>query len=396
MVAFGPGIITTVAGTGTWGSNGDNIAATSAELSLPRGVAAEGIGNLYIADATNERIRKVDVSNPPSLTFGSTSVGVASAAQDVTVLNLGNVPLTNSQISTTSGFTLQGPDTSSRRISPAVAHIQVRDPARGRNGAAGSGFLFTPDGLLLTNSHVVHRASLIVASFSDGLQQMADLVGEDPDSDLAVLRVGQTSVPPAVLGSSSTLSVGQLAIAIGNPLGFQSTVSEGVVSALGRTMRSQSGRLIEGIVQTDAALNPGNSGGPLVNSRGEVIGVNTAMIMGAQGLCFAIGNDTAKYVAGRLIKDGKIERAYIGVVGQNTPLPSRLAAFHGLELRSAVLVVGVEPGSPAERAGLRERDILVELNGVALDGVDTLQCVLSEHASGVHTDAFVLRGLRNT
>jgi S1-C subfamily serine protease len=253
--------------------------------------------------------------------------------------------------------------------------------------------LFTPDGFLLTNSHVVHRASSIMATFSDGPRQAATLIGEDPDSDLAVLRVGQASVSPAQLGSSSTLAVGQLAIAIGNPFGFQTTVTAGVVSALGRTMRSHSGRLMEGIVQTDAALNPGNSGGPLVNSRGEVIGVNTAMIMGAQGLCFAIGIDTAKYVAGRLIKDGKIERAFIGVVGQNMPLPRRLAAYHGLELRSAVLVVGVEPDSPAARADLRERDILVALNGVNVDGVDTLQRLLSEHASGLSADAVVLRGV---
>lgn len=279
-----------------------------------------------------------------------------------------------------------------RRVSPAVVHIQVRNSSARGSGGAGSGFLFTPDGFLLTNSHVVHGTSSIVATFSDDQQQAADLVGEDPDSDLAVLRVGQASVPPAELGSSSTLTVGQLAIAIGNPFGFQATVTAGVVSALGRTMRSQSGRLIEGIVQTDAALNPGNSGGPLVNSRGEVIGVNTATIMGAQGLCFAIGIDTAKYVAGRLIKDGKIERAYIGVIGQNAPLPRRLAAYHGLQMRSAVLVVGVEPGSPAARAGLHERDFLVSLDGIAIDGVDTLQRVLSEHEGGNRTSATVLRG----
>ena len=277
-----------------------------------------------------------------------------------------------------------------KKVSPAVAHIRVRS-ARGRGGT-GSGFLFTPDGFVLTNSHVVHGASSVLATFSDGLEQVADLVGEDADSDLAVLRIGQITVPPATLGSSSTLSVGQLAIAIGNPLGFQTTVTTGVVSALGRTMRSQSGRLMEGIVQTDAALNPGNSGGPLVNTRGEVIGVNTATIMGAQGLCFAIGIDTGKYVAGRLIKDGRIERAYIGVVGQNTPLPRRLAAYHGLELRSAVLVVGVEPDSPAERAHLRERDIIVALNETAIDGVDALQRILSEHASGMPTRAAVIRG----
>jgi S1-C subfamily serine protease len=277
-----------------------------------------------------------------------------------------------------------------RRVSPAVVHIQVQ--GRGQHGGSGSGFMFTPDGFLLTNSHVVHNAASILVIAPDGQERPANLVGDDPDSDLAVLRIGPENTPSVTLGSSTNLIVGQLAIAIGNPLGFQTTVTAGVVSALGRSMRSQSGRLIEGIVQTDAALNPGSSGGPLVNSRGEVIGVNTATILGAQGLCFAIGADTAKYVAGRLIKEGKIERAYIGVVGQNVPLPRRLARYHQLDMRAAVMAVGVEPNSPAYKAGVRERDLIVSLAGVPINGVDTLQRVLSEHPPFEPVEIEVLRG----
>jgi S1-C subfamily serine protease len=282
----------------------------------------------------------------------------------------------------------------SRRVSPAVAHIQVR--GQRSQGGSGSGFLFTPDGFVLTNSHVVHSSPSITAVFPNGSEQAATLVGDDPDNDLAVLRVGPASTPAAALGSSANLTVGQLAIAIGNPLGFETTVTAGVVSALGRTMRSQSGRLIEGIVQTDAALNPGNSGGPLVNSFGEVIGVNTATILGAQGLCFAIGIDTAKYVAGRLIKDGRIERAYIGVVGQNAALPRRLARYHGLDLRTAVIAVGIEPGSPAEKAGMRQRDFIVSIAGIAINGVDALQRVLSERPPFEPVPVEVIRGAERT
>ena len=279
------------------------------------------------------------------------------------------------------------------KASPAVAHIMVRQRARGAEGqGSGSGFLFTPDGFVLTNSHVVHSAEEIQLTFPDGQKCHAELVGDDPDTDLAVLRIGDVSVAPVPLGSSQTLKVGQLAIAIGNPFGFQCTVTAGVVSALGRSMRSSSGRLIDGIIQTDAALNPGNSGGPLLNSRGEVIGVNTAMIFRAQGLCFAIGADTAKYVAVRLIRDGEIRRCYIGVAGQNVPLPRRLVVHYGLKTDSGVLVISVEPGSPAQAAGLREGDILIGFGERTIEGVDSLHRALSEHTAGVKSTLLVLRG----
>jgi S1-C subfamily serine protease len=284
--------------------------------------------------------------------------------------------------------------TAAERASPAVAHIMVRQQSRrGEGQGSGSGFLFTPDGFVLTNSHVVHSAEEILLTFPDGEKRRADLVGDDPDTDLAVVRISEVSIAPVPLGSSQNLKVGQLAIAIGNPFGFQCTVTAGVVSALGRSMRSHSGRLIDGIIQTDAALNPGNSGGPLVNSRGEVIGVNTAMIFRAQGLCFAIGADTAKYVAVRLIRDGKIKRSFIGVAGQNSQVPRRLVHHYGLEADTGVLVISVEPGSPAEAAGLRQGDILVGFGTRPIEGVDALHRALSEHTAGVPVPVGVLRGV---
>src|SRR6266850_2180401 len=282
--------------------------------------------------------------------------------------------------------------TAAERASPAVAHIMVRQRQHGPGGGSGSGFLFTPDGFVLTNSHVVHGADEITLSFPDGQKSHAELVGDDPDTDLAVLRVGDVSIVPVPLGSSQNLKVGQLAIAIGNPFAFQCTVTAGVVSALGRSMRSRSGRLIDGIIQTDAALNPGNSGGPLVNSRGEVIGVNTAMIFQAQGLCFAIGADTAKYVAVRLIRDGKIKRCYIGVGGQNTPLPRKLVVHYGLQSESGVLVLSVEPNSPAERAGLRQGDSIIGFGQRAIAGVDDLHRALSDHIANVPSSLTIVRG----
>ena len=280
------------------------------------------------------------------------------------------------------------------RVSPAVGHVMVRQRSRSgqeRRGS-GSGFLFTPDGFVLTNSHVVHRATDISVTFPDGFSHQADLVGDDPDTDLAVIRVSGVTAIPAMLGSSQPLRVGQLAIAVGNPLGFQATVTAGVISALGRTMRSQSGRLIEGVIQTDAALNPGNSGGPLVDSRGLVIAVNTAAIVGAQGLCFSIGIDTAKFVAARLIRDGRIERAYIGVVGQTVPIHRRLVLYHSLRADSGVLVQSVEPGSPAERARVRTGDLIVEFSGHSIDGVDSLHRVLTDQQIGTRTSVAVIRG----
>ena len=276
-----------------------------------------------------------------------------------------------------------------QRVGPAVVHIQVQQ-GRGRGGS-GSGFIFTPDGFMLTNSHVVHGASEISVSTAGGERFPAELVGDDPDTDLAVIRGGHetTSIP---LGSSRKLTVGQLVIAIGNPLGFQHTVTAGVVSALGRTMRSRSGRLIDGVIQTDAALNPGNSGGPLVDSRGQVVGVNTATIMGAQGICFAIGADTAEFVASRLIRDGRIRRSYIGVMGQGVALHRRLVRYCDLPSESGLLVLNVVEGSPAQRAGLRERDVVVQFAGKAITSVDDLHRMLTDERNAVPCEVEVVRG----
>src|SRR5437868_5144211 len=273
-------------------------------------------------------------------------------------------------------------------VAPAVVHLEV-EAARGRKGS-GSGFAFTPDGLLLTNSHVVHGARHIRATFADGLSRDAALVGEDPDTDIAVIRIGGNAQPAVVLGSSRGVRVGQLAIAIGNPYGFQCTVTAGVVSALGRSFRANTGRLIDDILQTDAALNPGNSGGPLVNSHGEVIGVNTAVILPAQGLCFAIGIDTAKYVAGWLIKEGKIRRSHIGVGGQNVPLHRRLVRHYQLPATSGVLVISVVSGSPAAQAKLRERDVLLDFNGQPVASIDALHKLLTIDQIGTSSQLTIL------
>ena len=276
------------------------------------------------------------------------------------------------------------------RVGPAVVHIQVRQK-NNREGGSGSGFVFTPDGFLLTNSHVVHGAAEIAVTTADGDRFPAELVGDDPDTDLAVIR-GLTSAPSVPLGSSRKLAVGQLVIAIGNPLGFQHTVTAGVVSALGRTMRSRSGRLIDGVVQTDAALNPGNSGGPLVDSQGHVVGVNTATIMGAQGICFAIGADTAEFVASHLIRDGRIRRSYVGLMGQGVPLHRRIVRYYDLPMDSGLLVENVVPGSPAQRAGLRERDVIVRFDRHAISGVDDLHRLLTAERSGLASEIEVVRG----
>ena len=287
------------------------------------------------------------------------------------------------------------------KVGPAVVHIAVsqsqasRDPqGRGREAqGSGSGFVFTPDGFVLTNSHVVHRANEIVVTFPDALTRHATLIGDDPDSDLAVLRIDVAGqLPFAALGARHPLAVGQVAIAIGNPLGFQHTVTAGVVSALGRSMRSRTGRLIDNIIQTDAALNPGNSGGPLVSSSGAVIGVNTATIMGAQGICFAIGADTAQFVAVRLIRDGVIRRSYIGVAGQDVPIHPRIVRHYSLSQRTAAMVIAVEPDSPAAQAHLRDRDVIIRFGGRAISGVDDLHRLLTEAPAGKEIEVIVLRG----
>jgi len=285
----------------------------------------------------------------------------------------------------------------SEKISPSVVKIDVAQAGRSRSGepherqGGGSGFVFTPDGLILTNSHVVHGATRIQASFSDGHRFPAHTIGDDPATDLAVIRIDAPQIVAAPLGDSQKLQVGQLAVAIGNPYGFQYTVTAGVVSALGRSLRSYSGRLIDDVIQTDASLNPGNSGGPLVSSDGRVIGVNTATIMGAQGLCFAIGINTAKFVAGRLLRDGRIRRAYIGVEAQTAPLHRRLVRFYDLPQESGVIVSAVTPGSPAQRAGLREGDVIVALDGKPVAGVDDLHRLLTDAHVGLSSSLTVLR-----
>jgi S1-C subfamily serine protease len=284
------------------------------------------------------------------------------------------------------------------RISPSVAHIAVHQTAgqtrsgepRERQGG-GSGFVFTPDGLILTNSHVVHEATRISVAFSNGRHMPATLIGEDPASDLAVIRVHEPGLVAAELGDSQKLRVGQIAIAIGAPYGFQSTVTAGVVSALGRSLRSYSGRLIDDVIQTDAALNPGNSGGPLVDSAGRVVGVNTATILPAQGICFAIGINTAKFVAGRLLRDGRIRRSYVGISGQTVPLHRRVVRFYDLPNESGALVLSVEEKSPAKRAGLRSGDIIIALESQAVAGVDDLHRLLTEVRVGVSCPVTVLR-----
>jgi len=282
------------------------------------------------------------------------------------------------------------------KVSLAVVKIDVAQHVNTRRGereshGGGSGFIFTPDGLILTNRHVVHRASRIEVSLNDGRHFPATVIGDDSATDLAVIRIDGTGLIAAPLGDSQQLRVGQLVIAIGNPYGFQYTVTAGVVSALGRSLRSQSGRLIDDVIQTDAALNPGNSGGPLVTSDGRVVGVNTATIMMAQGLCFAIGINTAKFVASRLLRDGRIRRSYIGVVAQTAPLNRRLVRFHDLAVESGVVVLSIEGNSPVQRAGLREGDVIVGLGSKPVGGIDDLHRLLSDLPAGVSTEVTVLR-----
>src|SRR5690349_11731069 len=290
------------------------------------------------------------------------------------------------------------------KVSPSVVYIQVTGRREGRRragpeevGGSGSGFVFTPDGFILTNSHVVHGALKSNVASMDGRRFQAELIGDDPDTDLAVIRITAPNLAPAQLGESQSIHVGQLVIAIGNPYGFQYSVTAGVVSALGRSLRAQSGRLMDGVIQTDAALNPGNSGGPLVNSRAEVIGVNTAMILPAQGICFATSIDTAKFVAGRLIRDGRISRSYIGVAGQNVPLPRRIVRFYQLAVDTGVLLVSFETNgaaSAAKEAGLLAGDIVIEFDGNPIRGIDDMHKLLTDERIGRACPVTIIRGVQ--
>ncbi len=286
-------------------------------------------------------------------------------------------------------------------VSPAVVFINVtlqqtnrRNGNRGndRQSGSGSGFLFTPDGFIFTNSHVVHNASKIEVVLSDGRKFLADLMGDDPDTDLAVIRIDNPGINPVQLGNSEAVQVGQLVIAIGNPYGFQTTVTAGVVSALGRSLRASSGRLIEDVIQTDAALNPGNSGGPLVNSRGEVIGVNTAAILPAQNICFSTAINTAKYVAAKLINEGRIKRSYIGIAGQNVPIHRRIVYHYNLPVNKGVMIATIENNGPALKAGLLTGDRIVSFNDSPISGIDDLHRILSDSLVGIKSKIKILRG----
>ncbi|MEO8187946.1 MAG: trypsin-like peptidase domain-containing protein, partial [Burkholderiaceae bacterium] len=280
------------------------------------------------------------------------------------------------------------------RVGPAVGFVSIqrrlnseqraeqREGTSRQAGGTGSGFVFTPDGYMLTNSHVVHDASSIRIAFPSGREFDADLVGEDPETDVALVRVGAGHMPIAQLGHSAQLKVGQIAVAIGNPLGFQNTVTTGVVSALGRTLRASSGRLMDDIIQTDAALNPGNSGGPLVNSAGEVIGLNTAMIAGAQSICFATGIDTVRWVISQLFAHGRVKRAFVGISGTTVPIDRRLQRAFALDQTNGVRVIEVQGHSPANLSGIEDGDLLIGLDGTPVTGVDTLQRMLNSDRIG--------------
>jgi len=268
---------------------------------------------------------------------------------------------------------------------PAVVRIE------GGRGE-GSGAVFTPDGFILTNAHVVHAADRLGVTMTDGRRFDADVVGRDVHTDLAVVRVSAGgSLPCVTLGDSRAARVGQVAIAIGNPFGFQHTVTAGVISALGRSLRAQSGRLMDDVIQTDAALNPGNSGGPLVTTRGEVIGINTATIRSAQGLCFAIASNTARFVASRLMRDGRLRRSYLGLGGQNVAIPRQVARANQLAIASGIFVTSVEAGSPAFTAGIRDGDVIVAFGGTAVSGIDELQALLTEDRIGERLSIVLLR-----
>jgi S1-C subfamily serine protease len=268
------------------------------------------------------------------------------------------------------------------RLGPAVVGLRIAPQGR-RPGGSGSGVILSPDGLVLTNSHVVGGASRVGVRMSDGRDLNARVVGDDPDTDLALVRVEEdVALPAAKLGDSKSLKRGHVVVAIGNPLGFESTVTAGVVSALGRSLRARSGRLIDDVIQTDAALNPGNSGGPLVSSRGEVIGINTAIILGTQGICFAIAANTANFVLGELVRHGRVRRAYIGIAAAQMALPRRVRLIAGLTQESAVMISNVETGGPADRAGLKSGDVVLSIDGVPVTGADDLIRLLDANKIG--------------
>jgi S1-C subfamily serine protease len=277
-----------------------------------------------------------------------------------------------------------------KRVAPSVVNIRVLSSEQGQSG--GSGFIIARDGFVLTNSHVVRGAHDLEVTLHDGRVFVAQLIGTDPETDLAVIRINAPDVQHARLADSSRISVGQIAVAVGSPYGFQQTVTAGIVSALGRSMRAESGRLMDDIIQTDAALNPGNSGGPLLNSAGEVIGVNTAVILPAQGICFAIASNTAKFVAAWLIKEGRIRRSSIGVAGQNVALHPRVMRFHKLPNERGVLIAEVESGSPAAIAGLRKGDTIVGFKGQPINTIDDLHKRLVASEIGVASPVMFLRG----
>ncbi|HZL73444.1 MAG TPA: trypsin-like peptidase domain-containing protein [Planctomycetota bacterium] len=277
-----------------------------------------------------------------------------------------------------------------KKAAPSVVNIDVA--TAGRRSGTGSGFVFTPDGFLITNSHVVHEAVAIGVTLGDGRSYQADLVGEDPPTDLALLRISAPPLPAIAAGDSAALQAGQLAVAIGNPFGFETTVTAGVVSATGRSLRSMSGRLIDNIIQTDAALNPGNSGGPLVTSAGEAVGINTAIFPVGQGICFAIPMNTAKWVTASLMKDGRVHRSWLGVAAGVMRLPRRLTHELGIDLDRGVIVTSVEEGGPAERAGLRPRDVIVAFGEAPTPDVDALHRLLTGELTGKPASLTILRG----
>ena len=284
-----------------------------------------------------------------------------------------------------------------RRVSNAVVHLKVQKKQQARrrpnqpDGGTGSGFIISSDGYVVTNSHVVSGAERIEGMLQDGRSFQAEVVGDDPATDLAVVKITGENLASVAFGESRSLQVGQIAIAIGNPFGFQYSVTAGVVSALGRTLRSQSGRLIDNVIQTDAALNPGNSGGPLVDSRGLVIGVNTAVILPAQGLCFAVASDLAKFVVGKLILEGRVRRGFIGIAAQTVPLPAKWLNTLQLPSKGGILIQNLENEGPAARAGLKAGDVIVQFEGRPVDSIDALHKSLDETTIGRRVSLWVLR-----